>query len=111
MGADFIIDSRHLPNERVQGIIDSLGGANAREINFSSMCYFPKNGKTRLVQVRGLEGDFPFYGNIETDPASAAKTYQKEGGALVDATVMLQFDIEPGDSIKIGNIHGQFQLK
>ena len=104
MGADFIIDSRHLPNERVQGIIDSLGGANAREINFSSMCYFPKNGKTRLVQVRGLEGDFPFYGNMETDPALAAETYQKEGGALVDATVMLQFDIEPGDSIKIGNI-------
>ena len=27
MGADFVIDSRHPANERVQAIIDSLGGA------------------------------------------------------------------------------------
>ena len=43
MGADYIIDSRHAPNERVQGIIDSLGGADASEINFASMGLFPKN--------------------------------------------------------------------
>ena len=104
MGADFIIDSRQKPNERVLRIIDSLGGADAREINFSSMCLFTKNGATKLVQVRGLEGGFPFYGTLETEPASAADDYQKSGGALVDATVMLQYDIKPGDSLKIGNV-------
>ncbi|MFD0862069.1 ABC transporter permease [Sungkyunkwania multivorans] len=100
-GADFIIDSRQLPNERVQGIIDSLG-ADAFEVNFSSMAAFPKNGGTKLVQVRGMEGDFPFYGTLETEPASAATTYQREGSALVDATLMLQYDIQAGDSIKLG---------
>jgi len=104
MGADFIIDSRHKPNEKVQKIIDSLGGANAREINFSSMGLFPKNGATKFLQIKGLEGGFPFYGTMETEPALAAKTYQNTGGALVDATVMLQYGIEVGDSIKIGNI-------
>ena len=104
MGADFLIDSRHPANERVQGIIDSLGGADAQEINFSSMCLFPKNGSTRLVQIKGLKGDFPFYGELETDPKEAGARYQELGGALVDATVMLQYDIQPGDSIKIGNI-------
>ena len=104
MGADFIIDSRQKPNEKVLHIIDSLGGANAREINFSSMCLFTKNGATKLVQVRGLEGGFPFYGTLETEPASAANAYQKKGGALVDATVMLQYNIKPGDSIKIGKV-------
>ena len=34
MGADFLIDSNHPPNERVQAIIDSLGGADGREVNF-----------------------------------------------------------------------------
>ncbi|OAB81870.1 ABC transporter permease [Cochleicola gelatinilyticus] len=103
MGADFIIDSKQIPTERAQGIIDSLQPA-AYEVNFVSMVAFPKNGGTKLVKVRGLEGDFPFYGSIETQPAAVATTYQKAGGALVDATLMLQFDVTPGDSIKIGEL-------
>jgi putative ABC transport system permease protein len=51
-----------------------------------------------------LEGGFPFYGTLVTEPASAANIYQKTGGALLDATVMLQYGINVGDSIKIGNI-------
>ena len=104
MGADFIIDSRQPANERVMEIIDSLGGADGREVNFASMVAFPKSGATKLVRVRGIEGGFPFYGKLETEPLSAAKKYQDGGGALVDATVMLQFDLNVGDSIKVGEI-------
>jgi len=104
MGADYIIDSRHKANENVQRIIDSLGGADAQEINFASMGQFPKNGGTKLIQVKGLEGAFPFYGKFETTPESAADNFQEKGGALVDATLMLQYNIKPGDSIKIGNV-------
>lgn len=104
MGADYLIDSNQPANERVQQIMDSLGGADAMEVKFASMAAFTKNGATKLVQVRGVEGGFPFYGVLETEPASAAKTYQERGGALVDATAMLQFDLKPGDSVKLGNI-------
>jgi putative ABC transport system permease protein len=104
MGADFIIDSRNPPNEKVQKIIDSLGGADAKEINFASMGLFPKNGGTKLIRVIGMEGAFPFYGDLETTPANAAEKYQESGAALVDATLMLQFNVKPGDSIKIGSI-------
>lgn len=104
MGADFIIDSRQLPNERVRGIIDSLGGADAMEVNFVSMAAFPKNGGAKLIRVRGVEGGYPFYGSLDTDPVDAATTYQTKGGALVDATVMLQYGLKVGDSIKIGAI-------
>lgn len=103
MGADYIIDTRQEPTERAQAIIDSLG-PDAKEVNFVSMIAFPKNGGTKLVNVRGLEGAFPFYGSITTDPESAADNYQDSGGALVDATLMLQFNIQPGDSIKVGEI-------
>ncbi len=103
MGADFIIDSRQEPTERAQAIIDSLK-PDASEVNFVSMIAFPKNGGTKLVQVRGLKGDFPFYGNINTQPASAASSYQGSGGALVDATLLLQFNVKTGDSIKIGEL-------
>ncbi|QRM91031.1 FtsX-like permease family protein [Lacinutrix sp. WUR7] len=103
MGADYIIDTRQIPTERAQAIIDSLQ-PGASEVNFVSMVAFPKNGGTKLVKVQGMEGDFPFYGNINTEPAAAASNYQESGGALVDATLLLQYNIQPGDSIKIGQI-------
>ena len=101
MGADFIIDSEQLPSKKVQSIIDSLGVA-ASEVNFVSMAAFPNNEGTKLVKVRAIEGPFPLYGTIDTAPKSAALQYQKLGGALVDATLMLQFNLKPGDSIKLG---------
>ena len=70
MGADYIIDTRQEPTERAKAIIDSLG-PDASEVNFVSMIAFPKNGGTKLVRVRGLEGAFPFYVSITTQPASA----------------------------------------
>jgi len=103
MGADFIIDSRQLPSEKVQAIIDSLHVA-ASEVNFVSMAAFPKNNGTKLVKVRAIEGDFPFYGTLDTAPVSAAAQYQETGGALVDATLMLQYNLKPGDSIKLGKL-------
>lgn len=103
MGADFIIDSRQLPNQKVQAIIDSLNVA-ASEVNFVSMAAFPKNEGTKLVKVRAIEGNFPFYGSLDTDPINAAKQYQDLGGALVDATLMLQINLKPGDSVKLGKL-------
>lgn len=104
MGADFKIDSNYPPNEKVKSIIDSLGGYQAREINFVSMAAFPSNNTSKLLQIRGIEGDFPFYGEIETQPANAAADFQKQNAALVDATAMLQLGIKIGDSIKIGAV-------
>ncbi len=103
MGADFIIDSRQKPSKKVQAIIDSLG-ADASEVNFVSMAAFPKNDATKLVKVRAMEGAFPFYGTITTTPENAGTNYQKLGGALVDATLLLQYEISPGDSIKLGKV-------
>ncbi|GAA0721292.1 ABC transporter permease [Aquimarina litoralis] len=103
LGADYIIDSRQQPNEKVKSIIDSLV-PDAYEVNFPSMAAFPKNGAAKLVRVRGMEGSFPFYGDLETTPENAANTYQQKGGVLVDATVLLQYDLKAGDSIKLGVI-------
>ena len=101
MGADFIIDSKQIPSEKVLAIIDSLG-ADASEVNFVSMAAFPKNNGTKLVKVRAMEGNFPFYGDLLTEPEEAGVKYQELGGALVDATLLLQYNLNPGDSIKLG---------
>jgi putative ABC transport system permease protein len=68
------------------------------------MAAFPKNDGTKLVKVRAIEGNFPFYGTLDTDPENAGLKYQELGGALVDATLMLQYNLKPGDSIKLGKL-------
>ena len=103
MGADYLIDIDETPNERAQTIIDSLKPV-ATEVNFVSMIAFPKNGGSKLIRVRGLEGEFPIYGEMRTQPAQASNTYQNKSGALVDATLMLQYNITVGDSIKVGEL-------
>ncbi|HEX8607834.1 MAG TPA: FtsX-like permease family protein, partial [Pedobacter sp.] len=57
---------------------------------------------SRLVQIKALEGNYPFYGDFETSPKGAASMFQRGRGALVDRTVMLQYNAKPGDSIKVG---------
>ena len=104
MGADFKIDMEEEPSPEVTAIIDSLGGAQAREISFNSMAAFPEKNSTRLVQVRGITGDFPLYGKMETTPPGAATNFEEKDGVLLDATAMLQLGLEPGDQIKIGAV-------
>ncbi|SDQ97213.1 ABC transporter permease [Flagellimonas zhangzhouensis] len=103
LGADYVIESDKPVNEKVMGIMDSLGGFDAREINFTSMAAFPDKGGTKLVEVRGVEGGFPFYGDLETEPTTAATGF-RNGSALVDATTMLQLNLKQGDSIKLGAV-------
>lgn len=104
-GADLMIESRRAPKESVAAMLDTLGEQQAREKNFASMIYFIKGTGSRLIQVRALEGNYPFYGEIKTRPAAAAKYFKQGRNALVDKTTMLQFNAVVGDSIKIGSLH------
>ncbi|MGE5302833.1 MAG: ABC transporter permease, partial [Alphaproteobacteria bacterium] len=86
-----------------EALIRSIGGDQSRIIAFSSMAFFPQTGASRLVQVRALRGNFPYYGQIETAPATARDHFQSGRNALVDETLMLQFNIRVGDVVKIGD--------
>ncbi|MDB5134740.1 MAG: transporter permease [Mucilaginibacter sp.] len=104
IGADLAISDNKPIEASMQSLIDSLGDRRSEERNFASMIYFPKNKGTRLVQVRALKGDFPYYGSLETTPLQAGKDFRNGKKALVDQTLMLQFDAKVNDSIKVGKI-------
>ena len=105
LGADLELESRLPFDSTALALFDSLGGEQASERNFASMVYFPRTQDSRLVQVRALAGNFPFYGEILTEPAPAARQFQAGRQALVDHTLMLQFGAEVGDSIKVGALN------
>ncbi|HVW13566.1 MAG TPA: FtsX-like permease family protein [Mucilaginibacter sp.] len=104
IGADMAIHSSTLPEAKTQKFLDSMGDRRAQERSFASMVYFPKSGNTRLAQVRALQGGFPYYGRLETTPANADIGFRKGKNALVDQTLMLQYNVKVGDSIKVGNV-------
>lgn len=103
MGADMEFRSRQPFSPETEALIDSIGGKQAREISFGSMAFFPKTKDTRLVQIRALEGEYPFYGELETTPLSAAAAFKSEtDGALVDQGLMIQYGLTAGDSVRVG---------
>jgi len=102
LGADLVIKSRQPFAQETVELMKSLGGEQSRQVSFSSMVYFPKSQSTRLARIRALEGDFPFYGKLETEPAGAVNLFQGGPRALVDDSLLLQFDAHVGDPIKIG---------
>ncbi|MFQ5676591.1 MAG: ABC transporter permease, partial [bacterium] len=102
LGADLMMSTLQPFTPAAEAFIDSLGGEQAREWVFGSMVYFKKTGATRLVQVRAVAGDFPFYGEITSEPRQAVETYKDGPNALVDETLMIQYDASPGDSIILG---------
>ncbi|GAB4428467.1 MAG: ABC transporter permease [Bacteroidia bacterium] len=106
LGADLVLESGQPYSPEALQLIDSLsdGADRADERSFASMVRFVKGGGTRLVQVRALSGDFPYYGELQTEPAGGGQTFQQQGLALVDHTLMLQFGAEVGDSIQVGEV-------
>jgi putative ABC transport system permease protein len=102
VGADLVLD-----NNKPLGAqpTDSIALQIAEEVNFASMVAFTATGESRLTQVRMLEGDFPFYGKLETIPENAESTF-RDGGrkALVEKLLMAQFNAVVGDSIKVGEL-------
>jgi len=102
LGADFRARKYSKYNENDLAPFYQLASDSAKERSFVSMAGF-KNGKSsRLVSVKAIEGNYPFYGDIVTEPASAASSYQKLGGVIADQSLFFQFGLTLGDSIKLG---------
>jgi putative ABC transport system permease protein len=103
IGADLVVESTRAFRPEDEELLHSLGERQAREIRFTTMASFPKNGGTRLIHVRALGGDFPFYGPMETAPSSATREFRAGGQAVLEESLLLQFQAQVGDPIKIGD--------
>ncbi len=104
IGADLTIAGNKPASKTIAPLLDSLGDERSQERSFASMIYFPKGGGTRLVQIRALEGNFPYYGSIETTPQQAGRSFRQGKHALVDKTLMQQFKVRVNDSVKVGKL-------
>jgi putative ABC transport system permease protein len=105
VGADLMIGSSQPLSKAVQALADSVPRRRSLQCSFASMVYFVKSGSSRLVQVRALDGDYPFYGSFGTEPARAGQLWRSRRQALVDKALMLQYGAQVGDSIRVGDLN------
>lgn len=104
LGADLAIESRDAFTPEQERWLRGLGGEQSREISCSTMIFLPRTESTRLVQLHALDGGFPYYGELETEPPAAAEEFRHTGGALVEETLLQQFGARVGDTIQAGNL-------
>lgn len=104
LGADLALSRSSSFDEPVFALFESLGGEVSTQISFSSMAYFPNREATRLVRVRAIEGGYPFYDSLQTQPEPAAHNYAAGPRALVESSLMIQLRLAPGDPLKLGDL-------
>ncbi|GAB3309928.1 ABC transporter permease [Hymenobacter tenuis] len=109
VGADLVVSSTQPLGAKLQARLDALSPERSEEVSFGSLVQFVRGQGVRLAQVRALTGNFPYYGTWELEPAAALATFREAAGlgqqvALVDDALLLQFNAQPGDSIKVGKL-------
>ena len=102
LGADIQIEGNKPIPPQLQTIVDSLPGERASQQEFFSMAIMPKTGETQFTRIKALEGGYPFYGELLTQPVEAKDNFQSKGEALVDDALMFEHELQVGDQIKLG---------
>ena len=112
LGGDLSFGSRRPFSPAQKKILDSLATTQrvtyARVTTFPSMALVPRSGATRLVQVRAVSSNYPFYGVITTEPAGRWKSLGQGANALVDPSLLIALNAMLGDTITLG--FGRFAI-
>ena len=106
LGGDIEFTSRRPITKEQRAILDTVqrraNAQFARVVTFPSMGLVKRSGRTRLVQVRAVSPNFPFYGVITTSPAGQWSSLQSGPVALVDPSLLVALDTHIGDTLSLG---------
>jgi len=102
LGADLMVWNRQPFEPEIEEFFQTIPGEQTRITGFASMAFFPRVQQAQLSRVRGVAGNFPFYGQIETTPPEAAQTYQSGPNALVSSILIERMGLAIGDEVRVG---------
>ncbi|MEI6715416.1 MAG: FtsX-like permease family protein [Verrucomicrobiota bacterium] len=104
LGADVLVSSRRPISDEGLSKLAPLIREMGRETGFSSMIGTPSGERTRLVQVRAVEGGYPFGSTVETDPPDVWRRLQTGPFVLVEPALLVELGVQTGQSLKLGGI-------
>ena len=103
LGADLVIHSNKKFENDILSILDTTKLSTAGNAEMASMVMFMNTRQSRLVKLTALYGDFPFYGQLETQPSNAYELMKTGRYAMLDESLARQFEISSEDSVKVGS--------
>lgn len=103
LGADMVANGSKKFEPEVVAKFDSTKFEQASESEMASMVMFMHNRQSRLVRLVALEGNFPFYGKIETVPEDTYSKVKSGRWAMLDESLASQYEVSTNDSLKVGN--------
>jgi len=103
LGADLVIKSNKPFEKDFIKRLDTAQREFANDADMASMVMFMNTKQSRLIKLTALQGDFPFYGELVTQPANAYKLMSSGDYAMLDESLARQYEVSSDDTIKIGN--------
>ncbi|MFO0688795.1 MAG: FtsX-like permease family protein [Myxococcota bacterium] len=108
LGADLRLESRDAfgPEDAVLlAPIEAQARAPVTKVTrMGSMVLAERSGRSRLVDLLAIDGRYPIYGDVWTDPPHAFDEFGKRPlGVFVDQSLMIQLDLAVGDQLRIGS--------
>lgn len=104
LGADYVVNANEKFEPEILAAFDSTKFPQAGQADMASMVLFLNNNQSRLIRLVAFEGPFPFYGELQTQPADAYEQIKKGRYAMLDASLASQYEVSSGDSLRIGNV-------
>lgn len=104
LGADMRLSSGREFPDSVEAVIDSAvaAGADVARVTGTLSVALAPGGGSRLVQVRAIEAGYPFYGQVETDPAGLWNSLAEGRDVLVEPGLLVALGAATGDTLRIG---------
>ena len=108
LGADLVIGAAGPLSPKAEALVEEVLRSThppaelARVVSFGAMALKPGGTTTRLVQVRGVDPGYPFYGSVETTPAGEWDRLAASGGTIVDGALLVMLGARVGDEIQLG---------
>ncbi|HVR30823.1 MAG TPA: FtsX-like permease family protein [Thermoanaerobaculia bacterium] len=117
LAADLAVESSRSPSDEILAAIDALPGsrrAGIRELvtivaaprpapHPDSLAPRPDDPpRTLLVELKVVDGPYPFYGDLELDPPSALAPLLGDDGVVVAPDLLARLGVAVGDEISVG---------
>lgn len=106
LGADLSISARRKITEVEKSLVQKINQApvlSSEIVELYSMVSVPaQQTLSRLVEIKAIEANYPFYGKISVEPLSAAQDLNNHPVVWVYPEILKQFHLQLGDTLRLG---------
>ena len=107
LAADLMVSGLEKPSPQIEAFLEARGELQvARVRELVTVAAKPSTaatpGASQLIELKVIDGEYPFYGRLETDPAASLAELFADQGIVAAPDLATRLGLEPGDPLRIG---------